>query len=76
MGIDDKIKDKSDVVRGEAKEAAGRAVDDEELESEGKLDQAKARLDEAKDDVTDAAKDAKDNVKDAAKDAKDAFTGE
>ena len=74
MGIDDKIADKSDVLKGQAKEAAGEATDDEDLESEGEMDQAKAKVEETKDDLKDTASDAKDKLKDAASDAKDAVT--
>jgi uncharacterized protein YjbJ (UPF0337 family) len=74
MGIDDQISDKSDAVKGKAKEAAGKATDDEDLEAEGNRDQAKAKLGEAKDDLKDGATDAKDKLKDAATNAKDAIT--
>lgn len=47
-----------DKAKGKAKEGAGKATDDEEMESEGKVDQAKGGLkgawDDAKDKVDDA----------------------
>lgn len=54
----------TDEVRGKAKEGVGKATGDEELERQGKRDQAK-----------DSAKEAGRNVKEAAEDAKDAVTG-
>ena len=42
MGLDDKIDNKSDELKGKAKEATGKATDDERLEAEGKGDQTGA----------------------------------
>ena len=36
MGLDDKIDNKGDELKGKAKEAAGKATDDEQLEAEGR----------------------------------------
>lgn len=44
MGLADKAKNKAEEVKGKGKEAAGQATDDEELETEGKADQAKGSL--------------------------------
>ena len=63
MGLDDKIGNKAEDVKGKAKEHTGKATGDEELEGEGKGDQASASL-----------KDGAEKVKDAGKDVKDAFT--
>ena len=63
MGLDDKISNKAEDLKGKVKEGAGKATDDEQLESEGKGDQASSSL-----------KDGVEHVKDAGKDVKDAFT--
>lgn len=62
MGIGDKISNKTEELKGEAKESYGDATGDEQLEAEGKGDQASAGI-----------KDAGEKVKDAARDVKDAF---
>ena len=38
MGLDDKIDNKSDELKGKAKEATGKATDDERLEAESTRD--------------------------------------
>lgn len=57
MGLGDKIENESEKLGGKAKEAAGKATDDGSLETEGKIDQGKADLKQAgenlKDDLTD-----------------------
>lgn len=58
MGASEKFEAGMDKVKGNVKEAAGKATDNERLEAEGKLDQAKG---EAKQ----TAEQAKDKVKDA-----------
>jgi uncharacterized protein YjbJ (UPF0337 family) len=45
-------------MKGKAKETIGRATDDEELEAQGRADQAKADLKNAGEEVKDAIKDA------------------
>lgn len=62
MGLDDKMSNKAEDVKGKGKEAAGKATDDPQLEGEGKGDQASASV-----------KDAGEKAKDAASDVKDAF---
>jgi uncharacterized protein YjbJ (UPF0337 family) len=62
MGLDDKISNKAEDLGGKLKEGTGKATDDEQLEAEGKGDQASASL-----------KDGVEHVKDAASDVKDAF---
>ena len=42
--MDDKIENKSEELGGKAKEGLGKATDDEQLEAEGKTDQAGANL--------------------------------
>jgi uncharacterized protein YjbJ (UPF0337 family) len=54
MGTDDKLENMADEKLGEAKEAMGKASDDEDLESEGKVDQTKADLKQAGEKVKDA----------------------
>ena len=44
-------------LKGKAKEAAGKVTDDERLEAEGKMDQAKADMKNAAEDVKDAFRD-------------------
>lgn len=56
MGTDDKLQNFAEERVGEAKEAMGKATDDEELEGEGKLDQTKADLKQAGEKVKDAFK--------------------
>ncbi|OZD05124.1 CsbD family protein [Rhodococcus sp. 06-235-1A] len=64
MGIGDKISNKTEDLGGKAKEAAGSATGDKDLEAEGKGDQASA-----------AVKDGVEKVKDAASNIKDKLTG-
>ncbi|GAB3590231.1 CsbD family protein [Angustibacter peucedani] len=56
MGNDDKLQNTGEDLRGKAKEAAGKLTDDEELEAQGKGDQAKADLKQAGEKVKDAFK--------------------
>lgn len=56
MGLDDKIDNKSDELKGKAKEATGKVTDDERLEAEGKGDQTGANLKQAGEKVKDAFK--------------------
>ncbi|WP_449278310.1 CsbD family protein [Leucobacter sp. GX24907] len=58
MSASDKLEAGMDKLKGNVKEAAGKATDNTRLEAEGKVDQAKG---EAKQ----AAEKAKDSVKDA-----------
>ncbi|MFF1529543.1 CsbD family protein [Cellulomonas sp. NPDC058312] len=56
MGLDDKIENAAEKLSGKAKEATGRATDDERLEAEGRTDQSKADLKDAGEKVKDAFK--------------------
>ncbi len=56
MGMGDKIGNMADDMAGKAKEAAGKATGDEELEAEGKVDQGVADLKQAGEKVKDAFK--------------------
>ena len=56
MGLTDKIENATEDMHGKAKEAAGKATDNERLEAEGKVDQSKADLKQAGEKVKDAFK--------------------
>ena len=56
MGIEDKAKHKAEQAKGMAKEQAGKATNDRDLEAEGKGDQAKSDLKQAGEKVKDAFK--------------------
>jgi len=56
MGTDDKIDAKLDQAGGKAKEVAGSATDDPDLEAEGHGDQAKGNLKEGVEKVKDVFK--------------------
>ncbi len=56
MGLDDKISNAAEEAKGKVKEGVGKATDDERLEAEGKVDQGKANLKQAGEDVKDAFK--------------------
>jgi len=64
MGTKDKASNKTQDLKGKAKEVAGSATGNEELERKGKSDQTKAAL-----------KDAGEKVKDAASHVRDTVTG-
>jgi uncharacterized protein YjbJ (UPF0337 family) len=52
----DKLKNKTEEVTGQGKEALGDATDDRELQAEGQRDQAKGNLKQAGEKVKDAFK--------------------
>jgi uncharacterized protein YjbJ (UPF0337 family) len=56
MGLDDKIDNKAEELKGQAKETTGKATGDEQLEAEGKSDQTGANLKQAGEKVKDAFK--------------------
>ncbi|MGZ5368497.1 CsbD family protein [Aeromicrobium sp.] len=56
MGLGDKIDNATEDAKGKAKEAAGKAKDDESLEAEGRGDQAKSDLKKAGENIKDAFK--------------------
>ncbi|HEV3399184.1 MAG TPA: CsbD family protein [Actinomycetes bacterium] len=58
MGTDDKLRNQVEDLKGKAKETVAPATDDEELEAQGRTDQAKASLKDAGEKVKDAIKDA------------------
>jgi uncharacterized protein YjbJ (UPF0337 family) len=57
MGFDDKLENKKDELAGKAKQKAGEATDDEQLEAEGRGQRAKGSLKQAGEKVKDAFKD-------------------
>ena len=57
MATDDKLRNQGQDLKGKAKESIGRATDDEELEAQGRTDQAKSSLKDAGEKVKDAIKD-------------------
>ena len=56
MGVDDRIENTAEDLKGKTKEAAGKVTDNERLEAEGKMDQAKADMKNTAEDVKDAFK--------------------
>lgn len=56
MGLDDKLDNTKDDKFGQAKEAVGKATDNEQLEAEGKGDQLGANLKQAGEKIKDAFK--------------------
>ena len=54
MGFDDKARNVGEDLAGKAKEAAGKATDDEQLEAEGKTDQFSSDVKQAGEKVKDA----------------------
>lgn len=64
MGLDDKISNKAEDLKGKAKETAGDATGNEDLKNEGRGDQ-----------ISSAVKDGIEDVKDAVGNIKDKLTG-
>ena len=56
MATDDKIANKAEEMKGQTKETVGRATDDEQLEAEGRADQASGNLKQAGEKVKDVFK--------------------
>ena len=55
MGTEDKMQNAAEDLAGKAKEAVGSATGDEQMEAEGKMDQAKAAVKDKVEDVKDWA---------------------
>ncbi|NDK31657.1 CsbD family protein [Nesterenkonia haasae] len=66
MGLGDKFEAAKDKVSGSAKEAAGKATGDSQLEGEGKAQNLKGKGKNAAESVKDTAKDATGQAKGAA----------
>jgi uncharacterized protein YjbJ (UPF0337 family) len=60
MGLGDKFENKTEELKGKAKEGVGDATDNRDLEAEGKADQAKAGFKQAGEHLKDAARDVTD----------------
>ncbi len=56
MSLVDKAKNKLEELAGKSKEATGRATGDNKLKTEGKADQAKAKLKQTGEKIKDAFK--------------------
>ncbi len=56
MGLADKAKNKAEEVKGQGKETAGKATDDDQLKAEGKADQAKGNIKQAGEKIKDTFK--------------------
>ncbi len=54
MGLQGKVANRAEVLKGKAKEAAGKITGNPRLEVEGKLDQGKGNLKQAGEKVKDA----------------------
>lgn len=54
MGLDDKARNSAESLGGKAKEAAGKATNDESMEADGRKDQAAADLKGAGEKIKDA----------------------
>jgi uncharacterized protein YjbJ (UPF0337 family) len=54
MGFSDKIENAAEELKGKAKEAIGKATDDDDLEAEGEADEFGSNLKQAGEDVKDA----------------------
>ena len=55
MGTEDKMQNAAEDLAGKTKEAVGSATGDEQMEAEGKMDQAKAAVKDKVEDVKDWA---------------------
>jgi uncharacterized protein YjbJ (UPF0337 family) len=56
MSGEDKLRNKGQELKGQAKEGVGRATDDEELEAEGRADKSKGNLKQAGEKAKDAVR--------------------
>ena len=63
MGFDDKVDNKTEDLKGRAKEAAGSVTGDDDMKREGRAEQTESSVKQA----GEKAKDAVGNLKDAAK---------
>jgi uncharacterized protein YjbJ (UPF0337 family) len=62
MGLDDKIENQAQDIAGRGKEAAGAAMNDDSMKSEGKADQFKAGLKDKVENVKDKVEDKIDDL--------------
>lgn len=71
MGIEDKARHAVDDTKGKVKEGWGKLTDNERLETEGKLDQAKAAAGKAGEAIKDGIRDAADQAAEIGRDFTD-----
>lgn len=57
MGLQDKLENAAEQLKGKAKEAVGQVTGNEQWQAEGKADQASGKIKEAGEKVKDAVKD-------------------
>ncbi|AMT70597.1 CsbD family protein [Mycobacteroides immunogenum] len=80
MSVENNVANKAEEVVGQAKEAAGAALGDENLQAEGQADQAASKLKQGLDDVAEKVKhtveDAAEKVKEAVESVKEKITGD
>ncbi|GAA4497425.1 CsbD family protein [Actinoallomurus oryzae] len=57
MSATDKARNKAEEIKGKVKKETGKAIDDEEMEAEGRSDQAKGDLKQAGEKIKDVFKD-------------------
>lgn len=58
MGVEDKARHAAEDLQGKVKEGWGKLTDDERLEAEGRVDQAKAKAKKAGEELRDGVNDA------------------
>ncbi|PFG17120.1 uncharacterized protein YjbJ (UPF0337 family) [Propionicimonas paludicola] len=71
MGIEDKARHAVEDTKGKVKEGWGKLTDNERLETEGKIDQAKASAGKAGEAIRDGVRDAADEVTETARNLTD-----
>ncbi len=71
MGIEDKARHAVDDTKGKVKEGWGKLTDNERLETEGKMDQAKAAVGKAGEAIKDGIRDAADQAAEIGRDFTD-----
>ena len=54
MGFLDKLKNKGETLKGDAKQKTGKAIDNQQMQAEGKVGSAKGNLKQAGEKVKDA----------------------
>jgi len=64
MSTGDDIRNKAEELKGEAKEKVGDWTDDESLQAEGLVDQAKAKAKQAAEDAKDKVHEVREEVRD------------
>ena len=62
MGLEDRIENKAQDITGRGKEAAGAAMDDDELKAEGRTDQTKAHIKDKVEDVKEKVQEKVDDI--------------